>query len=165
MQNTNHRATITADAVPFGRSRSEVIERLGEPGYSRPGLMSDGFTDCYEGFKIEYDQALNCAAVEFSRTLILGGIDLLSLTWAELTHWFLARDPSLQPGEILESHHLKMIATSKPPEHLKPEAIALLSEDYRWPTEADFEAALAHLEANAPSVAELAKKLGLEDYF
>ncbi len=164
MQNITPKATLTTDAVPFGRSRSEVVERLGEPDCSKRGIRGDSYTDYYEDFKIEYDQALHCVAVEFSDTLILGGVDLFTLTWAELTAWFLQRDPSVQPGELIESHSMRMIATSKPPEHLEVEAVALVSEDYQWPTEAEIQAAVAYLQANTPSAAEIMKELGLEAY-
>ncbi len=153
--------------LPFGKSRSKVIDQLGEPSSSESSLIREGLTDYYDTLIIEYDgESGKCCSVEFTgEELIVEGQNLLALSWTELSNWMIERDPTLKPGQELESVALRISAGAKPPEYKEVESIALYAEDYRWPTEEDLRALMTRIDAKMPSAAEIAKELGLEDYF
>ncbi len=134
--------------LPFGKSRSQVIQQLGEPLDSMPNSLDGGLIDYYQTLKIEYDsETQKCCAVEFSgNELMIEGQNLLALTWDELSAWIIKRDPELTPGTELESRTLRIAATSKPPEYREIEAIGLFSVDYRWPIDTNLEDAIQQID-------------------
>jgi hypothetical protein len=133
----------------FGQSRAQVIKTLGEPEECR--VSSTQQVDFYSTFKVLYSPTLICDGVEFCESLVIDGVDLLTLSWGETMRWFLARDPSVQPGDILESKKLRMMAStwssSHPEEDQPTETVMLVSKDYHWMSEDEIEAGIRQLDA------------------
>ncbi len=151
MVRINRESLTAAEAKAlFGQSRAQVIGTLGEPEESRVSFTQQ--VDFYSTFKVLYSLELVCVGVEFCGSLEIDGVDLLTLSWGETMRWFLERDPSVQPGDILESKKIRMMAStwssSNPAEDQPTETIMLVSEDYHWMTEDEIEAGIRQLDAD-----------------
>jgi hypothetical protein len=154
--------------INLGANRGEIIGVLGEPDFSRQDPLDFYNTDYYDSYCIRVDyrkQDKVCVAVDvYDSELIYQGTDLLGLKWPKFLSWMRKQDPSIEESDEVVSKTLGLSTRAKPMEPLKIESICVFSDGY-WPTEEEMQAAADRREASTPSVAEMAKELGLEDFF
>ncbi len=160
---------VSIGPVQLGASRAEVLGLLGQPDASRP-KPSGGFCDFYfdRDLTIGYLED-RCRSVEVSdpRTdLLLNGVSLLHMNWPDLYGWLQEEDPALREDSDLLCISPKLGLSTGPKYQgsQEIESIFAFGEDYRWPTEAEFEAAAALAVDQDPSTADLLKELGLTEF-
>jgi hypothetical protein len=157
--------------VSIGESRDEIHSRLGEPDYVQD-YDGSRVREIYDSLDLSIDYQGSpavCIAVETSSdsSLILNGLDLFRMSWPSFLNWIRQHDPDVRERKTstVISQALGFSTCPKSGEPNRTESIFVFGEDFYWPTDEEMKAEARREIANMPSASEMAKELGLEDYF